>query len=253
MNDPDIRIAKAFTALSESENDTVNCLGNLSALRNEIRLLIPAMDLIYDDLKASRDPEQPLEGKPADILNAWCIIALAAKENIVSATTGRLGFVWDRFTDDDDFQDPLTPSEIISGIAVPWMVHNQTDKTIIKINENIREKGILSNTIDESFVIVDSELVKYLGTDKIVTIPEGVKNIKPKAFDKNKTMEEVILPDSLQSIEKMAFYYRTRLKKVHFSSNLKSIGEKAFARCSNLEEAILPDSLENLGVSAFEE
>ena len=212
VNDSDIRIAKAFTALSESENDTVNCLGNLSALRNEIRLLIPAMDLIYNELKSSRDPEQPLEGKPADILNAWCIIALAAKENVVSATTGRLGFVWERFTDGDDFQDSRIPSEIISGIAIPWMVHDQADKTIL--HENIKENGNLPNTTDESFVIVDSELVKYVGSDKIVTIPEGVKNIKTKAFDKNKTMEEVILPESLQSMEKMAFYYRTRLKKV---------------------------------------
>lgn len=251
INDPDIRIAEAFTALSESESDTVNSQGNLSALRNEIRLLIPAMDLIYNELKSSRDPEKPLEGKPADILNAWCIIALAAKGNVVSATTGRLGFVWDRFTDDDNFQDSRTPSEIISGITAHWMVRDQTDKTIA--NENISENANLSIASDDSFIIIGTTLVKYRGSDKIVTIPEGITKIGSKVFDKNKTTEEVFLPESLISIEESAFYYRSHLKKIHFPSKLQSIGSKAFWKCTSLEEVMLPDSLTELGNNAFSE
>ena len=129
---PQARIISAFLSLEESESNTVNCLGNLSNLRNELRLLIPAMDLIYADLKSKRDYRQPLEGTASDILNCWCVIALAAESNVVSATTGRLGMYWDQFEDQDDFQDWRSPSEIISGIKVPWLSHVEESKAVSK-------------------------------------------------------------------------------------------------------------------------
>ncbi len=118
---PGSRIAAACLARDESTHDTVNNLGTLSGLRNELRLLIPAMDLVYADLKAKRDPNLPLEGTGADILNCWCVIALAAESNVVTSSSLRLGMFWDRFDDEDDFQDTRKPSEIISGIPAPWM------------------------------------------------------------------------------------------------------------------------------------
>lgn len=127
---PEARIVSAYISLEESESNTVNCLGKLENLRNEIRLLIPAMDLIYKDLKSKRDHSQPLEGNAAAVLSCWCVIALAAESNVVSATTGRLGMYWDQFTDSDDFSDHRSPSEILSGISVPWF-----SKTVISVGE----------------------------------------------------------------------------------------------------------------------
>lgn len=54
----------------------------------------------------------------------------------------------------------------------------------------------------------------------------------------NTNLEEVILPDSLETITAQAFWDCKLLKKVTISASVKTIEEYAFARCSNLTEVL---------------
>lgn len=101
------------------------------------------------------------------------------------------------------------------------------------------------------FNIEDGVLVKYDGTDSVVTIPEGVEKIGERAFCGNKKVVELIMPDSVVSIEEDAFEKCIKLKTVKFSGKLERIERSAFRKCKALTEAVLPETLSYIGDSAF--
>lgn len=68
----------------------------------------------------------------------------------------------------------------------------------------------------------------YFGKEKVVKIPDGVTDITSFAFssfhnesevEANNTMEEIILPDSVNIIETEAFAGCTALKKIRWPEN----------------------------------
>ena len=80
----------------------------------------------------------------------------------------------------------------------------------------------------EDFVISGNTLVKYIGHEKTVVVPDGIRSIEREAF-KSKEIENISLPESLTAIENLAFYH-----------------------CSHLLELIIPDNVTRIGIKAFE-
>ncbi len=122
----------------------------------------------------------------------------------------------------------------------------------------------MANKLDD-FVIdpIDNAIVKYIGNDKEVQIPNGIERIWDMAF-KDAAIEQVRLPDSLKQISKGAFADCIQLKNVYFTknSNLVYIGEGAFWGCTALEkftsatatytkDSIFPTKLEMIDANAF--
>ena len=60
-----------------------------------------------------------------------------------------------------------------------------------------------------------------------------------------------VIPNSVLSIGKSAFHYRTGLTSITLPEGLQSIGELAFAVCSNLKEINFPNSLTTIEDNAF--
>ena len=100
--------------------------------------------------------------------------------------------------------------------------------------------------------------------EKYITIPETyngklVTNIDQNAF-KDKNVEVIRIPSSIETIENNAFNGCDNLTKVEFYSNartlsdisqMKSIGDYAFYGCSDLENFEFSNSLTYLGKYAF--
>ena len=91
---------------------------------------------------------------------------------------------------------------------------------------------------------------------KKVTFDKGIKEIPRGLFyapGGQVAIEEIVLPDSVESIGYSAFYGCKSLKKVTLSKNLKFIDAEAFQYCENMKltDSKLPASLEEIQHHAF--
>lgn len=90
----------------------------------------------------------------------------------------------------------------------------------------------------------------------IVTIPSmlggyPVTAIGSYALADNTTLERIIIPNSVKTIENGAFKGCKNLKTVEFSNKLETIGNSAFSGCENLLFVELPEKVTSIGNSAF--
>ena len=110
------------------------------------------------------------------------------------------------------------------------------------------------------FKVEDSQdglrLVKWEGKDTIVDFNsiqnlQDVKVIGERAFEMNKYIKRVILPDGLLRIEKRAFNTCENLQTVKIPNTVRYIGNSAFNMDRKLELSSLPDSLQEIGEWTF--
>ena len=83
-----------------------------------------------------------------------------------------------------------------------------------------------------------------------VTIPEGVTQIGPRAFEKDRNLEAIVLPDSLKTIGASAFD-ACAASCVWWGNGLEEIGDGAFKNAHLAAEQYLPASLRVIGDEAF--
>lgn len=77
--------------------------------------------------------------------------------------------------------------------------------------------------------------------------------MKPKKAQKvNTTLTNVVLPETITSIDKEAFQGCSALESVNFPVHVMSINENAFKNCSSLKSIDLPEYLTTINHSAFE-
>ena len=103
---------------------------------------------------------------------------------------------------------------------------------------------------DENFVIKDGVLRSYNGSGGEVEIPEGVTTVGQLAFRRSE-LTGVLIPDGVETLEKMAFGECKGLTHVDIPNTVKSIGESAFFACDDLDTITLPDSITDIGNNAF--
>lgn len=97
-------------------------------------------------------------------------------------------------------------------------------------------------------------LVKCNSNVDIAVIPnffegEPVTIIGSMVF--NPRIKAVVIPDSVEIIENLAFWYCTQIEEIILPKNLKIIKKSAFSYCKSLTEIIFPQSLEKIGVECF--
>ena len=87
---------------------------------------------------------------------------------------------------------------------------------------------------NKDFVIDGDKLVRYVGNEKIVVVPDGIKELGPCAFWDNQSIEEVVLPDTLINLGGDTFYNCFNLKKVVIPKAVERMGNDPFAGCPSL-------------------
>lgn len=144
-------------------------------------------------------------------------------------------------------------------------------KAILSINET-KNCPIYENVDKENVVIVDeiqyllkdnfATLTKYHGNNKDLNVPSSiivnekkyeVTKIGNRAFYYDEVVESIFIPETVEIIEKEAFYHSYSLKNIKFSdkSKLNRIEEFAFCECSYLVEIYFPNQLTHIDELAF--
>lgn len=121
-------------------------------------------------------------------------------------------------------------------------------------------------------------LLKYTGKDTVVALPSEIDGKVVSAtcasFKDNRMITEVVIPDTVVSIEDgtfenayclqsvsggknvekvgwRAFKNCISLEKIPEFPNLKEIGDRAFWGLNSLEELVIPESVTEIGTGAF--
>lgn len=113
-------------------------------------------------------------------------------------------------------------------------------------------------SIDADFEFDSSSgnIVKYLGNDSIVEIPEKINGtivtgIKGRAFYGKNSIEKIMIPNNVTFIGSSAFYQCSKLKSITIPNSVSTISSGAFSMCSRLESIVLPSNIEYIGNETF--
>jgi len=80
-----------------------------------------------------------------------------------------------------------------------------------------------------------------------------MKSLPESAFSGCSSLQSVVLPNNMITIENSAFAYCYNLNSVTFGKNLKEIGENAFSDCQALKEVTIPGTVELIAINSFED
>lgn len=101
------------------------------------------------------------------------------------------------------------------------------------------------------FTADNDTLIKCIPNgQKTIIIPKGIKTIGRACFA-GTNVEEVVLPEGIETIDSDAFNFCTKLKKINFPETLKAISYRAFDECFSLETVILPKVMKEINNYAF--
>lgn len=85
-----------------------------------------------------------------------------------------------------------------------------------------------------------------------IVIPETVTHIWPEAFRGCTGITSMKIPDSVVIIDEAAFSGCTSLSSVQFGNSITTIGGGAFINCTELTDLQIPNSVKTIGYRAFE-
>ena len=109
---------------------------------------------------------------------------------------------------------------------------------------------IMSTNMSD-FSIESGVLVKYIGNENQVIIPNSVTSIGSAAFADSKSLASVTIPNSVRSINFGAFANCIKLTEVTILDGVTSIEPYAFTRCTSLRNITIPNSITSISYHAF--
>lgn len=109
-----------------------------------------------------------------------------------------------------------------------------------------------TRTEDYPYLIVgDGILIYYAGTDSVVNIPNGVKQIAAEVFKDHMGITAVNIPASVEVIGDGAFSGCRNLTTVNGGTQVRKVGDRAFQNCP-LSQIVIPASMEEIGLAAYD-
>ncbi len=131
------------------------------------------------------------------------------------------------------------------GLAVVVYMALETDRKASDENFEYSYNPILRGWI----------VTEYKGDGKKVEIPEEVDGEKVvvigEAAFKDSNIKSVVMPDTILTIDREAFYGCQKLKNVKMSAGVKTIEWNSFTLCESLKEIELPEGLLVIEDGAF--
>ncbi len=117
------------------------------------------------------------------------------------------------------------------------------------------EKHTYSNGIPSRIEVLDGVTsyksgIVYCDYVTEIILPDSLYSIEDKAFQ-DSDIDSISLPDSLYTIGANAFSGSTALVRVELPEDCETIGAGAFSGCTALKTAVIPDTVTSIGEDAF--
>lgn len=87
---------------------------------------------------------------------------------------------------------------------------------------------------------------------KSIQLPKTLMLLGEGAFSQCSALEQIVIPESIQSISGSLFHGCTSLKKIRLHEKLLEIGDYSFSECTSLLGISIPDSVQRIGEHAFD-
>lgn len=211
---------------------------SLNALRKDLAYIYPAVKALWDSLEEERDYDEALLGNEADIVYAWCALALAAKEPFFTEDGPMSCFFsqpvdeaaqqarweaeeaeraeeaaeewmrkYEKYLEDDPVIDFNGSIFVFSGLAGHWAEkdHPTVQKVIEKGGQYRSKVSGLTN-----YLVVNPG---YAGQSKIVAVMEQLQ--------KGKNIKVILLEDLEKALEG-----KTSSKKTSSTTSAKATATK---------------------------
>ena len=95
-------------------------------------------------------------------------------------------------------------------------------------------------------------VVFHLDQDKgAFEIPEGIEKIEVYAFEENRGLKEITIPDSVKEIGSGTFAWCSGLAAVRLPAGLQCVEPYVFEGCKNLKSVTIPDGVTTILFDAF--
>lgn len=160
--------------------------------------------------------------------------------------------------DEPEPEEPDTPEE--PEIVIPTgntILYTTTDDSIMELN-SAYNPVVLSHTYENGLGTLESSTEHNNINDNIFTDTTKLKTIIiGDGFDtiiglaECINLEEVIMGDSVKTIEDMAFRDDSKLNKVVLSNEITEIPSECFSKCSSLTNIVIPEKVTTIDSSAF--
>lgn len=135
---------------------------------------------------------------------------------------------------------------VLTGITIPDSVEN------IGIYAFDNCTSLVSAKLpDNEDLFIGGGAFSVCSSLESIVIPDGVTTIETGLFYKCEKLESITLPDSIISIGDNAFCGCEKLVSINFPADLGTIGEDAFYNCTSLASVALPSKLTVIGQEAF--
>ena len=137
---------------------------------------------------------------------------------------------------------PDTVSSNLSGT-----VFNGMNKlSIIELNSTSKNLKLVDGNL---YSYDGKRFIKYMGTSKNFTVPEGVETLVCRCI--TKSMTTLKLPSTLKVIERWSLASMSGVNLLNIPASVTTIGTGAFESCSSLTEITIPQSVTSIGSDAF--
>ena len=101
------------------------------------------------------------------------------------------------------------------------------------------------------FTIQDGVLLKYIGKEPDVVIPDEVTEIATNAIWRRNYAKNIVIPPSVKKLQPYALAECKSLEKLVIQADIKVIPEGLCNSCANLREVVLPEGITEIGKKAF--
>ena len=166
----------------------------------------------------------------------------------------------------------MKTTNYLAGLAAITMTFTGVAAPISAYADDISKSASIDYATYGNFVYIikadkTADIVEYNGKEENVDIPAEVNgytvtgisgwsgsqqlgSIKG-AFENNKTVKSVTIPDTVKLIDTSSFYGCTALESVMFGNGVEEIGDYAFENCTSLSKVYIPVSVKKIGAEAF--